>query len=400
MKINFSNINFKANKVSAAQAEYFRNALKNSKNVNIICHTGTDSDSACCAAVVASYLAQLGVKSKIIASKDISKLGVLNANQYNCIKEKDLTGKEKVEGTTICLDFSSKDRVSSNALNYIENANKLLCIDHHRGINIKDHDYVYINSPLENNHIRSVASCYMDSSAKSATSIVYRFLEALGEDVDNEKAYNLFLGLVDDASKRGYVGCSARTGEVYLLNDALGDKNFLEVYNALINKLSDKQVSDIAKEVDRTANLTPDQTLLNSYLYNNIQYASNNKIAYVVIEPDNKVWKDAGGDTPVVSTILNKFRQDILLNRENKKEFKNLEIAMVFYEANGNYRVSLHSKNKNLHPIYRYVENNCPAKNISIGGHTTRGGGRITSLDKDSQELWVSQLIEACKQFV
>jgi len=395
MKINLTNINFKANKISSAQAKYFKNTLQNSKKVNIICHTGTDPDSAASGAVIASYLAQLGVKSKIIASKPLENLGVIGANKYSFINEKQIPDDEKIEGTTLCLDFSSTVRVSPKAQKYLDNADKLLCIDHHKGIDIVDHDYIYINSPLKNSNVRGVASCYIDSSAKSATSIIYRLFEALNEEIDNEKVYNMFLGLADDSSKRGYLTCDGIKGEIELKEEALKDKNFIEVYEDLRNKLSKEQIANIAKEVDRTSNLTKEEKDLQDFLYQNITLTPDKKIAYVVIDPDNEIWKKAGGDTPVVSTILNKFRQDILLNKENIEDFKNLEASMVFYRANGNYRVSLHSKEKNLHPVYEYVEKNCPADNISIGGHATRGGGRITTLDKESQNLWVNILLEA-----
>jgi len=397
MKINSVNLNFGANKVSKAQAKYFKDALKSSENVNIICHTGTDTDSISSAAVISSYLAQMGVKSTIISSKDVSKFGVLNPEKYNVLKEKDLKGDEKVEGTTICVDFSSKSRASNKALRFFENADKTLCIDHHRGINLSNHDYIYINSPLKNNNVKGVASYYVDSSAKSTTSIIYRFFEALNEDIDNETAYNMFLGLTDDGVKRGYIDCNGVMGKVELYKEAFEDENFVEVFSNLKEKLSEAQIENIAREVDRTANLTPEQVALKNFLYNNIQYDSDNKIAYVVIEPDNKIWKKAGGDTPTVSTIMNQFRQDILSNKDNKKENENTEIAMVFYKANGNYRVSLHSKNVNLHPVYEYIENNCPAKNISIGGHATRGGGRITTFDKNSCNLWVNSVLEGCR---
>ena len=179
MKINFSSLNFRANKVSQAQAGYFRKTLKNSKNVNIICHTGTDTDSAASAVVMASYLAQMGVKPRIIASKEPNKLGVIDSDRFDFSKEKELSDDENIEGTTLCVDFSSKDRISANTQKFIDKADKLLCIDHHRGINIADHDYTYINAPLKSNHSRSVSSCYVDSSAKSTTSIIYRFFEAL-----------------------------------------------------------------------------------------------------------------------------------------------------------------------------------------------------------------------------
>ena len=397
MKVCFSNVNFRANKVSQAQAEYFKKTLKNSKNVNILCHSATDPDSACCAVTIASYLAQAGIKAKIIASEDLSSLGVKNSEKYEIINEKDLQKDEKVEGTTLCVDFSSKERMSKNTLNYIDKADKLLCIDHHRGIDISDHDYIYINHPLENNYVRGVASCYADSSAKSATSVIYRFLEALDEDINEEQAYNLFLGLADDGSKRGYIRCNAKDGTIKIRKDAKDDKNFIEVYEKLKNKLSNNDIVKIAKEVDRTSNLSEEETKFKNYLYDNINYDCNNQLAYVVIPPECEEWINAGGDTPIVSTILNEFRQDILLNKDHKKEFKDLQIAMVFYKRNDDYRVSLHSRDVNLHNIYNDVLENCPSDNISIGGHTYRGGGKIAASDKDSQKLWVNQLIDACK---
>lgn len=397
MKVGFSDIYFKANKVSLAQAEYFKKVLENSKNVNIICHTRTDIDSAACAATVADYLEQKGINSKIIISQEMKNLGIKDPEKYNCVQSQTLTGDENVEGTTLCVDFCSSDRLPHNSANFVKNADKLLCIDHHRGVNLVDHDYIYINSPIKDNNIRGVSSFYIDSSAKSATSIVYRFMEALGEDVDNQKAYNLFMGLVDDATKRGFVSCDGKNGKISLLEDAQEDGNFCEVYNALAKKLTKEQITEIAKKIDRTSELTESEQKLNDSLYDRIQLFGYKKIAAVVIDPDDELWEKCGGDTPVVSTILNRFRQNVLNNKFNDSNLKDVQIAMVFYKVSNTYRVSLHSKDISLHPVYKYIEKELPAGTFSIGGHTTRGGGKISATDKDSCKLWVNTVIRACE---
>ena len=81
MKISWTSINFKANKIIKPQAEYINKVLCSSKNVDIICHEDTDRDSADSAVSIFNYLKQKGVNSRIIISQDLKNL---NLDKSNC----------------------------------------------------------------------------------------------------------------------------------------------------------------------------------------------------------------------------------------------------------------------------------------------------------------------------
>ena len=71
---------------------------------------------------------------------------------------------------------------------------------------------------------------------------------------------------------------------------------------------------------------------------------------------------------------------------------------MVFYEAKGNYRVSIHSKTPNLDKFYNYAENKISNPTSTLGGHKNRGGGKIDSTDKNACNAWVKEIVK-CSDF-
>lgn len=379
MKVNFSNLNFSANKMPQKQARYIDKTLKNSNTVDIICHETSDRDSVNSAIAIYDYLAQSGVNSRIILSQNLNSLGLRDANK-NILQAADLKTDEKAD-TVLCVDFSAKDRVKESVLDYIKNANKILCIDHHHGINLTDHDYTYLTGETEiDKNSETVSSFYVDASAKSATSVIYRMFEALEEDISDETAYDLFYGLADDCVKRGLVSCDGITGTITPDKKLICDKNAYEIYENLENRLTEEQIADIARKIDIMANLAPEFKEFYESLFEKIRISDDGKTACVEIPPDDPVWKNLGGDNTTTSTILNRFRQNIL----NNEKFKNTENAIVFYEAHGNYRFSIHSKNEKLDEFYDLALKTVKGyDNFTAGGHKSRGGGRITSVDKN-----------------
>ena len=151
MKISWTSINFKANKIIKPQAEYINKVLCSSKNVDIICHEDTDRDSADSAVSIFNYLKQKGVNSRIIISQDLKNLN-LDKSNCNFINTKELKEDEPTGDTAICVDFSSSERVNQKTLNYLRKVPKLLCIDHHKGVNLVNHDYTYISDSLDENN--------------------------------------------------------------------------------------------------------------------------------------------------------------------------------------------------------------------------------------------------------
>ena len=70
-----------------------------------------------------------------------------------------------------------------------------------------------------------------------------------------------------------------------------------------------------------------------------MQISSNQKVAYVAIPPDDEQWQKLGGDNTVTSTILNRFRQEVLSENENIETLIEKAIAEEEkYNFNINYK--------------------------------------------------------------
>ncbi len=397
MKVSGTNINFKANKISKPQAEYINSVLCSSKSVDIICHEDTDRDSADSAVSIFNYLKQKGISSRIIISQNLKSLNLENSG-CNFINSKDLKENEPVSDTAICMDFSSSERINQKTLDYIKKVPKLLCFDHHRGVNLVDHDYTYINKPLDENniHIKPVTSFYIDSSAKSTTSILYRFYEALGEKIDNSQAYTLFSGLVDDGQKRSAVICDGLNGKIEPDTMLVEDKNAYEVFADLRNKLAPEQIKQIAQDVDLTSFLTKNERNFQMSLFSRLNFEKDGEIAYVYIPPNDEEWNKLGQDTTITSAILNKFRRDVINNNFNDDKLKKVRTVLTFYQADDKYRVSIHSKG-NLHYVYANYDKYYKNGITSLGGHTSRGGGRILSTNEIICKNWMKKILDCVK---
>ena len=369
MKINYSLTSFKAKKIPKLKAKQIDELLKKSPKVDIICHESTDSDAANSALAMKEYLKQFNISSRIIISQNLQNLPLRKKD--NIIQAQDL--KDETPDTILCVDFSSKKRISPKTVSYIKKAKQVICLDHHKGENLQ--------KDVGQNFF------YIDTSAKSATSIIYRLFEALNKKTIKKTAYDLFLGLISDCNKRGLISCDGTKGTITPSKEFEKDKDAFEIYNKLKRFLSIKEISEIAKMVDITSTLTPKEEKFRDSLYKKIKYSKNKKIAYVEIPPDDKIWQSLGGDNTKTSAILNKFRQNILKLNPNTK------VAVTFYEAKNLYRVSLHAKGISLDEFYNYAQKNIPY-NFSIGGHSDRGGGKLDSTEPETCKKWTEDIIK------
>ena len=175
MKILPSQINFRANKISKRQANYFKEQLEGSKSVDIVCHESTDRDSLNSAIAMQRYMDSLGVNSRIIVSNEHSKLGITKPT-FRYVQSNEINENIDPPDTVLCLDFSAKERINKNVLDHIRKGNKLLCIDHHNGVNLFNDNYLVLKNSIDGSSkaIESAVPCYIDTTAVSATSIIYR----------------------------------------------------------------------------------------------------------------------------------------------------------------------------------------------------------------------------------
>ena len=166
------------------------------------------------------------------------------------------------------------------------------------------------------------------------------------------------------------------------------DENAFAVYSILKNKLTNEQINEAINEVDVLSSLTLQQQQFKNSLKERLNVCDNGKVAFLEISPSDKEWQSIGGDNPTTSAILNRFRQEVLQENEN------IETVFVFYEAQGNYRLSVHSKNNKLVEFYDSAIRNLKYDGFSIGGHNDRGGGKISSTDTTTCSLFVKDILK------
>ncbi len=398
MRINSISPVFRANRMSKTQAKYLADELQKEKSVDIICHETTDRDGATSAITMYDWLNSKGVGARIILSQDVSSLKLQNTD-YNIIQAGDLKASDKAK-SVLCVDFSKKDRVPKNVLSHIQKAKKVFCLDHHKDPDIVESGFLNITSPLNNAHaIETKVPVYVDSSAKSATSVIYRFFEALGEDYDDETAYNLFYGFADDCVKRGLLRCNGKQGLIAETPELQKDKNAREIYVALKNRLNRKQIKTIARNIDILSSLSPEEQEFKNSLIKRLKLSPNKKVAYVEIPPYDKQWTNLGCDNTRTSTILNRFRQDVLNNKFKRNDLEQVQAVFVFYRAANKYRISAHAKNDTLLDYFKYVNDNKIENFLSqAGGHPSRGGGRLMTTKSKECHKWVEDIV-SCSDF-
>ena len=391
MKINGALTTFQANKITKQEAKYLSDTLLNSSSVDIVCHEATDEDSANSALLMWEYLNQRGINSRIILSQNLDTLGLRNKN-CNIVQADTIKSDEKSD-TALCVDFSQYDRVSENVAQMIKNANKVVCIDHHKKQNMFGDDVIELDSPILDDSLPQKTSMhYIDSSAMSATSVIYRLFESLCEEIDENKAYDILSGFASDCVKKGIIDCDGKKGEIKAKKQLKEDKNAYEIYQDVEKKVSIKDKQKIAHKIDILANLTPEEQDFYDSLFNNVKLSQNKKLAYVEISPDDETWKNLGGDNSRTSTILNRFRQNIL----SDKDYHGIDAVVAFYSAKDVYRLSIHSKKDNLDKFYDSASSllNEKYNGFSVGGHNSRGGGKIVSSDKDACHNFVCDIIK------
>lgn len=387
-----NNTNFSANKMSLSQAKYMDNEFRKAKTADIICHDMTDRDGANSALAMWEYLTSLGINSRVILQQKTPKMLGLRRYDFDFMQADNKEEIEKIiPDIAFCVDFGEKERIKPNVLEHIKKAGKIMGFDHHLGQDIIDENCVLLNSQLKDNEIpQTKVAYYTDTTAKSATSVIYRYFEALNLEIDNKKAYDLFLGLVDDGVKRGIISCDGESGTISPKKELLADTNAYEIYSKLKEKLNDGQIASIAKSVDIIASLNDEQKMFKNSLEERMKLSKNKKIAYVEIPSDDLEWIKLGGDNTVTSTILNRFRTSIL----NNPKYEDVKIVFSFYEANGTYRLSAHTKDCNLLDYFKYVEDNSiPNFTKNSGGHPNRGGAGFSCLEPSYCHKWVQDIV-------
>lgn len=157
--------------------------LKQHDRFKILTHTYPDGDTLGCAYALCYALRKLGKQANIaVDGKLPSKFGYL-AESY----EEQVFAHEYV----VSVDVAAASLLGESVMEGVERID--LCIDHH-GSNSLEADNVYV-----------------DSSAAAAAEIIYRLLEPLGVELDEDIAGGIYTGISTDTGCFCYTNTTPRT---------------------------------------------------------------------------------------------------------------------------------------------------------------------------------------------
>ncbi len=393
-----SKINFKASKMQKKEAEYINRNLLSGKSVDIFCHVATDEDSFNSARIMYDYLVNQGKDVRIICNNAQDNYG-FNTKKYNAVEYSD---DLKKADKALCLDFSEPVRLRSNTLKYLKSykPNDIFCIDHHDSAELITDSIINENSE----EIAVPKNGYIDVNAKSTASVLTRFFEALNiKMTDNQKAA-AYCGMTDDMLKSGFLELS--DSKLQKTENFYNNKKVKEVYEKIESNLNEDKQKEIIQHLDILSKLNPQEENFRKNLFKKIRFTNNNEFAYVVIPPDDKDWKNIGGDNFITSNILRDFRirimkndsEDNFIDKDLSKKLSRIKSIAVFYPdyKRERYRISIHSKEDYAFRLIEYNKQNYNPELIA-GGHKNRSGGSMPGLDKKQCNLWVENFVKSAE---
>ncbi len=399
-KIN-SILSFKANKMPKSQAEYFNKKLLSSDSVDIFCHVATDEDAFNSAKIMYDYLRDNGIKPRIICNNADENYGYDNKT-YDIIDiNKNKTELQRAK-TALCLDFSDPIRIRGKAFEYLSSFPKsnVFCIDHHETANPITDSNIIKTEEIVAPKIKQIKNGYLDTTAKSAASILVRFFEALNISMSDNQKESAFCAMADDMNKEKLINIS--NGQILKSDEFEDNINAKEVFENIENSISDKKKTEILSHLDVLSRLNSKEKAFRMSLYKNIKITPNKKFAYVIIPPDDKNWKKIGGDTPTASKILRDFRTRILEHKQTDEfidkdllsKIQEIQAIAVFYPDTkaGRYRVSMHSNKDYAFRIIDLIREQYYSP-LKAGGHPNRAGGSTQTLDKNKCAKWANNFI-------
>lgn len=400
---------FKANVMPKEQAEHLDNKLKAADSVDIFCHTKTDEDSFASAKALYSYLESMGKRVRIISTAD-PKLYQFDENKYNILSENSVDESISKSDLAVCVDLSKDTRLNPKVLNYLNgySNNQIVGFDHHaedRLICPKAFTYKVTESydSVKNMPVEEPKNYYIDSSSKSCAAIIYRFFEAIKRDIPYSEKISLFCGMSDDMRKSGYINF-LNSPKIEFSKVGKDDKNTQEVYNNVLNDIVAVDKSEIIKHIDPLSDLSLEAREFQKSLYDSVQISENKKFAYVVIDIDNSLWRNLGGDNSVTRPIVKDFRarlmqnspNDELISDELRDKLKDVQVVATVDSdfVSNEFHVSLTSKGDYVKRYADYVrENYCPS--LKVMGHSNRGGWNISNQDEDKCKEFFDHFMEA-----
>lgn len=392
-KKSYFNIPFQAKRIQPEIAQSVRNRLFNVKSWDIYGHGSPDYDTAKGAMAMADLAKRHGIKAYICIDKKAIKELSINTRKYRIKKN------SKPSELALLIDHNGTDKISDEFLKILEKTPLKQIIDHHE-LNEKTID----------------AFNYIDETAHACCSVIYRFFEAWGEKLTKRTAKELASGIINDYSKSKCVKFVSTPKGSELVELENLDANSKEVLDGVQKFLSEKERTKIYNNLDFMSHLNKKEIKFREKLFSKIQVSKNGDLAYVIIDPKDKKWKDLGMDNVRTSAILrdlrlrliNNIQEDEMLSAEQRENLKNLKGIVIFYPIKRKaYQLSIHSKGDYAIKYLRYAKEAYARKQLEkpneiihdlVGdGHPHRAGGRIFFSNAAERESLIESFLEAAE---
>ncbi len=284
-------------------------AIESYKNITLFGHENPDGDC---------IGSQFGLKSLILdnfSNKDVKVVGH-NSSYINFLGEVDVVTDEFIEDSlAIVVDTSNSDRISDQRFKL---AQKIIKIDHH----IVVEQYGDLN--------------YEDIEAPATSQLILRYAYANNWKVSVKAAEALYTGLVTDTGRFRF---NSTNSETHLLVSKIMENGF-DHYEINIKLSKD----------------TKESIRLKGEIYNN--FITDGRVAYYIV--DTSKLNELG-----VSLETAKNQVNLLSSMDEH------DIWFLVYEKEGNYKVSLRSRNIAINEI---------ATKYNGGGHKLACGCKLNSL--------------------
>lgn len=388
-------LSFKGVKVPTPVVDNFNAVLKNPfiKTVDVYCHGSPDDDTVNSAAPIIRLFQKFGKNVNVCVNKLKTK-----ALYYS---PKDIKKDLNPADATFVLDFNSFSKVPTSFKNLFKTVKSetIFGFDHHP----KSADSF-------------AGNVYIDESAKSCSSVIFRLLEGLGGKFSKRDLKNIYCGMLSDFQKSKLV--KIENGKLIKTEYLEKDKNSKEILEKVEAKLNDKDKARIISHLDVMSNLKPLEKKFLKRIFSEIQVSQNGKFAYLAIDPQDKDWLALGQDNFRTSEFLRYLRLKLINNvqaselftAEQKAKMKDLKGAVVFYRAGSVYQYSVHTKPdgfdaRELRLIAKpkfeaYSKEKDSNLEIEGGGHVGRAGGRIHSIEKEDVNQFVKSFMDAFEKIV
>lgn len=364
--------------------------LLSANGINIIPHSSPDEDAINSSKVIYNWLIKNKKQTSICVDKNEVRGLFFNRSEYKI-------GNLKIlNPLSLILDFNAKAKTPKKQLEIFAKlqANSIIGIDHH----LKTTDT--INGDF-----------YIDDTAKSNCAVIFRFFEAIEEKLTKKDIKSLYCGILSDFQKFKLIKFENSQNKFRLVktDKLFQDKNSLDIFENIESKLNLKDKQQIQKNLNVLLKLNSHEKLLQKFIFENIKVTPNKKLAYVIIEPENKLWKNIYYDNTRSSAILRDVRSRLMngitkdpdLTDIQKEELKDIKGVIEFYRVSASldspFQMSMSTKNDYAIQLIEHIKSSINP-DLMAGGHANRAGGRIHSIKKEDVEKFINDFIRASEE--